>query len=463
MRRIIVAFLVIAAFSALAWGFYQYAGTRTQKSTTPQLEFETITVTRGDIVASISATGSLEPNETRSVFFETSGRVLEVLVEEGDLVQEGQVLARLDDTDLQFQLRQAEANLRAALAQLDILKKPAIEADIEAAKAALAAAEAAYNDLLSGPDPDEIAAAEAAVKRAKVQLDQAQAAYDAVKWRPDVGRLPQAVQLQLATISYEEALARLRLAKKPPKQSQIAQAEAQIAQARANLERLLRGTDPEQIAAQEANVERARIAVEQAKHALEKTIVRAPISGLVTNVNVRPAQLASVTQPAFTLARVRPLHTTVQIDELDVAQVKEGQTARLVVDALPEREFKGIVTSLATMPTVQGGVVTYEARVELQEDDPALRPGMSVSVDIITSRAEDVLIIPNRVMRFDRETGEFYVDKLVEGIPVRTKVEVGLRNDQYSQIVSGLQEGDVVVVREVSSGERLRRGLFGGG
>ncbi len=463
MRRVIGAVLIIAIVLALAWGSYQFASTRVRSQPPPETQFETITVKRGDIVASVSATGTLEPDETRAVFFETSGRVVEVLVEEGDVVQEGQILARLDDADLRFQLRQAEASLRAAEAQLAQLKKPASKADIEAAKAALAAAEAAYQDLLAGPDPDEIAAVEAAVKRAKVELDQAQAAYDAVKWRPDIGRLPQAVRLQLATIAYEEALARLRLAKKPPKQSQIAQAEAQIAQARANLERLLRGPDPEQIMAQEANVERARIAVEQAQHAMERTILRAPISGLITDVNIRPQQLASATRPAFTIVRVHPLHTTVQVDELDVAQVQEGQAANLVVDALPDREFKGVIVYLATMPTVQGGVVTYEARVELQEDDPTLRPGMNVSVDIITAHAEDVLIIPNRVMRVDRDTGEFFVDKLVDGIPVRTKVEVGLRNDEYSQIISGLEEGDIIVVREITSGERLRRGLFGGG
>ncbi len=463
MRRVVVAILVIVLVSAVSWVSYQYLGAQPRAKAPAQPKFETLTVKRGNIVASISATGVLEPEETRAVFFEITGKVAEVYVEEGDLVQAGDVLARLDDTDLQLQLRQAEANLRAAEAQLAQLKASPSVADIEAAKAALAAAQSAYEDLVAGPDPDQVAAAEAAVKRAKVQLDQAQAAYDMIKWRPDAGRLPQAVQLQLATIEYEQAQAQLRLAKKSPKESQLAQALAQIAQAQANLDRLTRGPDPNQVAAQEANVERARVVVEQARRALEKTILRAPISGVVTAVNVRAGQLTSATQPAFTIVQVRPLHTTVQVDELDVPQVQVGQVARITVDALPEREFAGVVTYIAATPTVQGGVVTYEARVELQDDDPALRPGMSVSVEIITAQAENVLVIPNRVMRVNRETGEFFVDKLVNGVPVRTKVEVGLRNDQFSEIVSGLEEGDVIVIQEISSGERLRRGLFGGG
>ena len=461
MRRVVVAILIIALVSGLSWVTYQQLGTRVRPHSQPQ--YETLTVRRGSLVASISATGVLEAEKTQTVAFEIAGTVADVYVSEGDVVQAGDVLARLDDTDLRLQLRQAEANLRAAEAQLAQLKAKPAPADIEAAKAALASAQAAYKDLLAGPDPDRIASAEAAVKRAKVQLDQAQAAYDRIKWRPDAGRMPQAIQLQLATIDYEQAQAQLRLAKKPPKDSQIAQALSAIAQAQANLDRLQRGPDPNQIAAQEANVERARVAVEQARRALEKTVLRAPISGVVAAVDVSAGQLVAAGRPAFTIVQVRPLHTTVQVDELDVAQVEVGQVARVSVDALPDREFTGVVTYIAATPTVQGGVVTYKTRVELQDDDPALRPGMSVSVEIITARADDVIVIPNRVMRVNRETGEFFVDKLVNGVPKRVKVEVGLRNDQFSQIVSGLKEGDVIIVQEVTSRERLRQALSGGG
>ena len=462
MRRLIAALLVIIVISGLGWVYYDRVSTQAEKKTAAP-KFETITVQRGDLIATVSATGVLEVEEELPVTFQTVGRVKEVLVEEGDPVQAGDVLARLEDEDLRFQLRQAEAGLAAAQAQLAQLQKKPAPADIEAAKAALAAAQAAYQDLLAGPDPDQIASAEAAVERARVQLEQAQAAYDRIKWRPDAARMPQAIQLQLATIDYKQAQAQLRLAKKGPKDAQIAQALSSIAQAQANLDRLLRGPDAAQLDAQRAAVERTRIQVEQAQATLEKTVLKAPISGVVTTVNMKVGQTVSTAQPVAVITVLRPLHTNVQIDELDVSQVKEGQVAKVTVDALPDREFAGVITYLAATPTVQGGVVTYKARVELQEDDPALRPGMSVSVDIITAKAENVVIIPNRVMRVDRQTGEFYVDKLVNGVPVRTRVEVGLRNDQFSEIVSGLEPGDVVVIREVSSEEKLRRGLFGGG
>ncbi len=457
MRRVIAALVIIAILALATWGLYQRGEVR--PAATPTVPFTTVTVTRGDLVATISATGSLEPETSLTVVFETGGRVVEVLVREGDTVQAGDVLARLDDTDLQLQVRQAEANLKVAEAQLaQLLAEPA-PADIEAAKAALAAAQAAYRDLLAGPDPDEIAAAQAAVDRAKVDLEMAQSAYDRIKWRPDASALPQARQLQIATINYNQALAQLRLAQKPPKESQIAQALANIAQAQANLDRLTRGPEEAQVRAQEAAVERARIALEQARQALAKATLRAPIAGTVTDVAVKKGQWVSPGQPAFTITVLRPLHITVNVDELDVAQVQVGQPALITVDALPNRTFAGVVTYLAAVPTVQGGVVTYEARVELQEDDPVLRPGMSAAVDIVTARVTDVLLLPNRVLRIDRETGAFYVEKLENGVPVRVDVEVGLQNEQFSEIRSGLQEGDVVVVRTVSTREQLRRGL----
>ncbi len=459
MKRLIIALIILIVIGGVGWTTYQHLNTRANSGTTPP--YETLTVTRGDILATISATGVLEPENTLTISFETAGKVADIYVQEGDHVKAGQILAQLANDDLQLQLQQAEANLKAAQAQLAQLKEPPNIADIEAAKAALAAAQAAYRDLIAGPDPDQIASAEAAVKRAKVQLDQAQAAYDRIKWRADAARMPQAIQLQLATIDYEQAQAQLRLAKKGPKESQIAQALANIAQAQANLDRLTRGPSTAQIAAQEAAVERAQIAVKQARRALEKTILKAPMDGTITAVRINKNQMVTAAQPAFTITQLRPLHTTVHVDELDIAHVKVGQLATITVDAIPDRTFAGVITYLADTPTSQGGVVTYEAKVELQEDDPALRPGMSVSVDIITAKAENVIIIPNRVMRVDKETGEFYVEKLVDNVPVRTTVKVGLRNDQFSEIISGLNEGDIIVIRKTSGQERLRKGLFG--
>ncbi len=459
MRRVVAAILIILAVAGMTWFTYQGLATRAQTRKPPTPEFETITVTRGDLIATVSATGTLEAAKTQALTFEIGGRVVALYVEEGTEVQAGQVLARLDDTDLQLQVKQAQANLKAAEAQLaQLLAEPAL-ADVEAAKAALAAAQAAYQDLLAGPDPDELAAAEAAVELARVDLEQAQAAYDLVKHRPDIKLLPQSRQLQIATINYNRALAQLRLQKKPPREGQIAQALANIAQAQANLDRLTRGPDPNQVAAQEAAVERARVALEQAEQALRRTVLRAPISGTVTAVNVDVGQTVGAGQPALVITQLYPLHTTVQVDELDVAQVREGQPVRITVDALPDREFTGVIAYLSPVPTVQGGVVTYEARVELQDEDPALRPGMSLAVDIITARAENVLLVPNRVMRINRATGAFYVEKLVDGVPVRTEVEVGLRNDQFSEIRAGLEEGDIIVIRQLSGKEKLRRGL----
>ena len=455
MRRWGIILIILAVSIVGGWAAYQ----QWLQATAPAPAYSTVTVTRGTLVATISATGTLEAQRTVTVMFETAGKVTAVLVEEGAAVEKDALLVQLDDAEAQLQVALAEARLKAAEAQLAQLTTPPSEAEIAAAQAALAAAQAAYQDLIDGPDPDEIAAAKAAVDLARVDLEMAQSAYDRIKWRPDASSLPQARQLQIASINYEKALAQLRLAERPPSEAQTAQALANIAQAQANLDRLMQGPTEAQVAAQEAAVEQARVSLQQALLALDRTRVRAPIAGTVTAVHAEVGQWVGPGQPAVTLTVLRPLQITVYIDELDVAQVREGQTALVTVDALPERTFYGVVTYLAAVPTIQSGVVTYEATVELLEDDPALRPGMSAAVEIVTAQAENVLLLPNRVIRVDRETGAYYVEELVDGEIVRTDVTLGLQNDEFSEIRSGVEEGDVIVIRTVSTEEQLRRGL----
>ncbi len=455
MRRwSVMVFVVVLLMLA---GGVIYQRWREQNASPPV--YPTVNVVRGSLLATVSATGTLEAQRTVTVMFETAGKVVAVSVEKGATVQPGELLVQLDDAEARLQVALAEANLKAAEAQLAQLTTPPAEADVAAARAALAAAQAAYQDLVAGPDPDEVAAARAAVDLARVDLEIAQAAYDRIKWRPDASSLPQARQLQIASINYEKALAQLRLAERPPTEAQLAQALANLAQAQANLDRLLQGVGAAQKAAQEAMVAQARVQLEQARLALARTQVRAPIAGTVTDVHARVGQWVGPGQPAVTLTVLRPLRITVYIDELDVTQVREGQTALVTVDALPERTFYGVVTYIAPVPTVQSGVVTYEARVELLADAPELRPGMSAAVEIVTAQVEDVLLLPNRVIRVDRETGKYYVEKQVNGTIVRVDVTLGLQNEEFSEIRDGVQEGDVIILRTVSTEEQLRRGL----
>ncbi len=421
---------------------------------------ETVIVARGAITQTVNATGNVSPAHRSALSFEISGRVLEVLVEEGDTVQKGQPLVRLDAADLELALRSAEASLRAAQARYDQTKAGPSPADIAAAEASLASAIASYEKLKKGPTADEVAIAKANVERAEAVLKQAQAAYDRIAWRPDAAALPQALQLQQATIDYQAALANYRLATAGPTESALKAAEAQIAQARANLERLKRTPTPEDLAVVQSQVDSAQVAVEQAKRRLDAATLRAPFDGVVEKVSVEAGQLVAAGTPAVIIADQSAFHITVAVDEMDVALVREGQAVRITLDALPDTPIWGHVDRIGLAGSQATGVVTYDVRVVVDPTDAPLRTGMSATIDIIVAEKTDALVLPNRAIRTDGKTGQRYVEVVRNGQSVRVDIKPGIRDERYTEILEGPAEGETVLITTVSSGEQLRS-LFG--
>jgi HlyD family secretion protein len=309
-----------------------------------------------------------------------------------------------------------------------------------------------------------------------VALQAAQSAYDQIAHLPNAGMMPQALQLQQATIDYEVAKANVETTLAPPTASQkaaalaqIAQAQAAVAQAEANLARLTRGPSPEDLAILEAQVEQAAVSLRQAELTLRNTELVAPIAGVIGAVNIRRNEIPTPGQPAIVLTDPTGFHITLNVDEIDIARVAVGQRATIVVDALGEEPLHGTVTSIAPIAGASTGlpgsttVVTYRVRVDLDPTDRPLRAGLTATVTITTAEARQVVVLPNRVMRLDRQTGTTYVEKLVDGVPQRVNLKLGLRNEQFSQVLEGVQPGDQLAVRRTDTGEVLRQQFFGGG
>ncbi|NOX61190.1 MAG: HlyD family efflux transporter periplasmic adaptor subunit [Chloroflexi bacterium] len=475
----IVALVALVLVGGISWYGYNVTG---REKEPPPPDYEIYTVTRGDLAATVSATGVVEPAAEVNLVFRTAGPVAAVYVEVGDEVEAGQLLAELQTEELVLAREQAMVGLRLAQARLKQAQTPpdaadlaAAQAALESARASLAAAKAAYQDLLRGPSAAQRRSLEAAEKRAKVLLDAAQAAYNEIAHLPNAGMLPQAIQLQQATIDYEVAKANAEVALAPPSAgqkaaalAQIAQAESALAQAQASLERLKRGPLPQDLEILQIQVDQAQIAVDQAELALRHARIIAPIDGVVGAVSIRANEVPNPAAPAITLTDPSGYHVTLHVDEIDIGRIRVGQPARVSIDALEGLELAGVVTRIA--PTAAGGgglggasIVTYEVRVDLEPTDAALRSGLTATVVIITDEVHDVVILPNRVMRLDRQTGQTYVEKIVDGAPRRVDLEIGLRNEQFSQILSGVEEGDQLAVRRTDTGEILRQRFFGGG
>jgi multidrug efflux pump subunit AcrA (membrane-fusion protein) len=151
-------------------------------------------------------------------------------------------------------------------------------------------------------------------------------------------------------------------------------------------------------------------------------------------------------QPAIVLADLSDFHIDVGVDEIDVGRLAEGQNAAISVDALPGAPITGVVERIAPTATESAGVVSYVVTVAIDPTAAPIRAGMSAIVDIITDTRDGVLVIPNRFIRIDRSTGRSYVNVKRGDQIEEVEIVTGLRNDNESEVLQGLGEGDELII-----------------
>jgi len=309
---------------------------------------------------------------------------------------------------------------------------------------------------LAGPSEQEITVARANLDQAQATLRQAKSAYDQVADRPDVAMLPQSLQLEQATLAHEAAQASFDLAVREPTNDEIAAARSAVVQAEAALARLRDGVQEEDLLLAQLQVEQAQIGLQQAQQQLEGTELQAPHDGVVTLVGVQQGELSGG-QPAFVLTDLSEYHLEVIVDEIDIGRVAVGQPVTVTLDALPGETLRGEVAQIADTPLSGALVVSYVVTVRLSPTDAPLRAGMTANADLVIERREAVLLVPNRFISIDRATGRMYVDKAVGAQVSPVEIQTGLRDETYSEILAGLEEGDVVVLVQESTGTQLRQ------
>jgi HlyD family secretion protein len=409
--------------------------------------YRTHTIESGELSDSVSATGSLEPAEQSALAFLVSGEVAEVLAVRGEAVEEGDVLARLDTGDLALSLQEAEITQQLQEIAYDSLTAGAGEYDVAAAQAAVYGASAQLQQLLEGPNTEAVQIAEMNLDIARGTLWQSQITRDRYR-NEGYGDLASANrQVERDELAVEIAEQRLIDAQQGADQYSISGARASVAQAQAALNMLLAGPSDIDLEIAELQIDQAALSVDWARAALGDAEISAPFAGTVAEVFTEVGELVAAGTPVIVLIDDSTLHLDVLVDEIDIAQVSEGQPASITLDSLPDTEITGTVTYIAPHATIQGGVVSYLVRITLDPTDAPLRSGMTATAEIVTQTLEDVLLVPNWAVRLDRATGEAFVniqreDGGVEEIPI----VLGMHGDEYSEVVSGLEEGDVVVV-----------------
>ncbi len=456
IRRLILPAALLLGLGAA--GLYIYNLRRVAQLAAGEAPVRSASVERGTLLATVSAVGQIEAARQANLNFAISGQVAEVLVEVGDVVEAGDLLATLEAADLELALAQAESELRLARLALDQLVAPARDADLAVLEAGVLVAEAQVAQASQGQTAASIQIAERSLEIARLALEQT---YILLEQAHSAGADESALKAQEEANLDAIRVAELRLeqAKRPGAAAPLSSAQAALAQAQAALEAAQRGPSDQDRETAQIQVRQAESSVAQAKANLERTQLVAPFGGVVSAVNARAGEQAGGPLPAVTLLDLQRYHLDVSVDEVDVARMRHGQVARITLDALPEEVMQGEVGRVSLAAEVEAGVVSYEVRIALTSTAAGLRTGMSATTEIVVDEVREGLLVPNWAIRRDRSTGQTFVNLRRSGQIVEIAFEAGLRNEEYTVALSGLAEGDEVVVTT----DRERFSLFGGG
>lgn len=345
----------------------------------------------------VTVEGKLVPVQDVQLSFNMPGMISEVLVEEGVDLEAGQVIARLDQQPrLASAVAAAELEVITAQQALKSLQEnsevttAAAEQRVAAARDAVRYAERYLNNLNSGSRGTDIDKAEANVVLLKDRLDKAREDYAPYENKPEdnVKRASFLSRMADAQRKYDDAVLLLNNLQGNPSDIDLAVAEANLALAQAELalsevdyEEVKSGPDPDDLQAAQARLRAAEAALTAAQATLADSELTAPFAGTLVRLDLKTGEQAVPGVPVVVLADLSGwVVETEDLNEMEVPSVQEGQSVVLIPDALPDTELEGQVESISQIYEEKLGDVTYTARINLDENDPRLRWGMTIKV-----------------------------------------------------------------------------------
>ncbi|MEM6283112.1 MAG: efflux RND transporter periplasmic adaptor subunit [Chloroflexota bacterium] len=466
IRRSLIIFTILALALPIAFFAAQAYGPPPQRGGDggggrAQSNFSFVVVETGDVEAVVSAVGEIEADETVDLSYTTAGRIAQVFVKETDYILEGDLLMRLENDTAR--IAYDEAVLSVELAELDLadLTAPVDADDIRIAEANVAAAEGNLRGSYGTASLAEIQAAELRVQQAEDRLQ------TTIDRRIIGGQFDSDEEVSLADAQVGEASFNLEIQQlqlEDLRTGDFAAANAAalgVERAKAELEQVLAGPSELEVEQAEVRVEQALARLESAETTLNKTEIRAPFDGFVSLLNVEPGTLIAPGEAVAQMVDVEPLSVTVEVDEIDIGLIEPGMRANIEVDALPDVLLPARLASVALVGTqTSGGIVNYDAEIELNDVNPLVRVGMTAEANIIVDEALNVVRIPNAYIRLDRRTNQAFVQ--VQNTTTNEfeerEITLGLRGEAFSQVAGGLTTGDII--RADLSGNQFE--LFGG-
>ncbi len=439
--KIVRLFAWVAAFSAVAAIAYVYL----KSEAVSKPSYVTVTVNKGKLRDTVTATGSVNAVVTVEVGSQLSGQLSELLVDYNDTVTKGQAVARLDKEG--YEARRAEAHASLKMAEANVAIKEAeldrIEADLRDTQSNLALLEARRDGAAAKFDASDanLKRIEGLVKKGVVSGGEMEAVTAEQK-------------VSAAALREAEALLKTHEIRVAAAAASVARQEADLSNARASI------------------LQNAAV-LKLADVELERTVIRSPIDGIVIKRNVSEGQTvaASLEAPTlFTIAQdLAEMELHARVDESDIGRVRLGQKAQFSVDAFPGRLFAGTVTQIRKAPEVLQNVVTYIVVIKTRNDELLLLPGMTAVIQILIMEIEDVVKIPSAALSF-RPSGitshdmrssptveaSAIVWKLDEDDqPQPVKITTGLSDRSSIAVVSGeIKVGDEVITTEIDAPPR---------
>lgn len=431
----------------LATGVVVVPGTAylVSRQSAPRQDNAMTTVESRTVTARISASGEVVPVQTVNLSPKTAGRISQLLVDQGDRVTQGQIVARMDASDLEAERTQAIARVNEAQARL--------------------------NQLRAGSRIEEIRQAEAEVNRARAEVERVRGlvadAQSGVEFaRSQTERRRQlANQGAIAANDLDEFIRREQTARDTLRQAQaqLNQAQAQVAQAQQQLELRRNGSRPEEIAQAEAQLQAAIGQRQAVENRLEDTLIRAPFSGIITQryatvgAFVTPTTQASAsgTGAASTsiFALAKGLEVQARVPEVDIGQIQRGQQVDIQVDSYPEETFKGRVRLIAPEAVTERDVTSFAVRIDILTGRDKLRSGMNADVEFLGESIPNTVTIPTAALSTRRgQTGVWVPGE--NNKPRFQPVTTGLSFDKETQILDGIKPGDRIYL-EPPEGQKI--------
>ncbi len=380
--------------------FLACSSSHKEKGIAPKKE---VMVKRGSIVLEVTATGAVKPQVGAQVKVGSriSGKVEKLFVQAGDTVKKGMLIAVIEHDDLKAVVDARRNQMIAAKNELEKVKK-------------------VY--------PEKIKAQEAYIKKLEAEVHLAELEYNRIK------RL------------FDEALVA---------QDDLDRATRDLKVKKAELENALRSLAAlkneykKELKKAVANYKSALSLYKEAKVRLNYAFIYSPISGVVSSVSTQQGEtvVAGLNAPTFiTVIDLNRLQVDAYVDETDIGKVKPGQDVRFVVDAYPDKVFKGVVRTIYPGAIIRNNVVFYDVAIDIKTPYTRyLKPEMTADVTIIAGRKDNVLLVPAGAVKIDSE-GNSYCFVKREGKWKKVKVKTGWESSGKVEIIEGLREKEVVAV-----------------